>query len=155
MSDRGPFDLLDERRRELHYWMRLTRTLDDQIIALWKQGRGVGGTFNQRGHEAISVGAGLYEELVFRMMLIAVIHTLLVDLAGLRPRTGTGLAILISAVAFTWYHPLTDAAGVVSAPRIAFYFLAGLYFGLVYVWRGFGIVVAVHALYDIITVVWE
>ena len=38
--------------------MRLTRTLDDQIMALWKQGRGVGGTFNQRGHEAISVGAG-------------------------------------------------------------------------------------------------
>lgn len=47
-----------ELRRRLHYWMRLTRTLDDQIIALWKQGRGVGGTFNQRGHEAISVGAG-------------------------------------------------------------------------------------------------
>ncbi|MCY3652936.1 MAG: thiamine pyrophosphate-dependent dehydrogenase E1 component subunit alpha [Acidimicrobiia bacterium] len=44
---------------DLHYWMRLTRTLDNQLIALWKQGRGVGTTFNQRGHEAISVGAGL------------------------------------------------------------------------------------------------
>ena len=42
----------------MHYWMRLTRTLDDQIVSLWKQGRGVGGTFSQRGHEAISVGAG-------------------------------------------------------------------------------------------------
>ncbi len=48
----------DEQRRDLHHWMRLTRTLDDQIAAMWKQGRGVGGTFNQRGHEAISVGAG-------------------------------------------------------------------------------------------------
>ena len=38
--------------------MRLTRALDEQIMALWKQGRGVGGTFNQIGHEAISVGAG-------------------------------------------------------------------------------------------------
>ena len=47
-----------ELRRELHYWMRLTRTLDDRLAALWKQGRGVGGTFNQRGHEAISVGTG-------------------------------------------------------------------------------------------------
>lgn len=43
---------------ELHHWMRLTRTFDDQLISLWKQGRGVGATFNQRGHEAISVGAG-------------------------------------------------------------------------------------------------
>ncbi|MDH3499199.1 MAG: thiamine pyrophosphate-dependent dehydrogenase E1 component subunit alpha [Acidimicrobiia bacterium] len=53
-----PVPLTPYERRDLHYWMRLTRTLDDQIITLWKQGRGVGGTFNQRGHEAISVGAG-------------------------------------------------------------------------------------------------
>lgn len=41
---------------ELYYWMRLTRTFDDQMVAYWKQGRGVGGVFSQRGHEAISVG---------------------------------------------------------------------------------------------------
>lgn len=58
MTDHGELRLSDDRRRDLHYWMRLTRTLDDQIISLWKSGRGVGGTFNQRGHEAISVGAG-------------------------------------------------------------------------------------------------
>jgi len=50
--------LSDDQRRDLHYWMRLTRTLDDQVRAMWLQGRGVGGTFSQRGHEAISVGAG-------------------------------------------------------------------------------------------------
>ena len=43
---------------DLYYWMRLTRTFDERMVALWKQGRGVGGTFSQRGHEAISVGAG-------------------------------------------------------------------------------------------------
>ena len=43
---------------ELYYWMQLTRTFDESMVALWKQGRGVGGTFSQRGHEAISVGAG-------------------------------------------------------------------------------------------------
>ncbi|MCO6452399.1 MAG: thiamine pyrophosphate-dependent dehydrogenase E1 component subunit alpha [Caldilineales bacterium] len=43
---------------EIYYWMRLTRTLDERMLALWKQGRGLGGTFSQRGHEAISVGAG-------------------------------------------------------------------------------------------------
>ncbi|MGQ0733858.1 MAG: thiamine pyrophosphate-dependent dehydrogenase E1 component subunit alpha [Acidobacteriota bacterium] len=37
--------------------MQLTRTLDERVLAYWKQGRGVGGTFSQRGHEAISVGA--------------------------------------------------------------------------------------------------
>ncbi len=43
---------------DLAYWMRLTRTLDDAIVAMWKQGRGVGGTFSGKGHEAIAVGAG-------------------------------------------------------------------------------------------------
>ena len=43
---------------ELYYWMRLTRAFDDRMLSHWKQGRGVGGTFSQRGHEAISVGAG-------------------------------------------------------------------------------------------------
>jgi len=42
---------------DLYYWMRLTRTFDERMLAHWKQGRGVGGTFSQRGHEAIAVGA--------------------------------------------------------------------------------------------------
>lgn len=49
--------LTNEQRLELYYWMILTRIFDENMVALWKQGRGVGGTFSQRGHEAISVGA--------------------------------------------------------------------------------------------------
>jgi len=50
--------LTRDQQLELYYWMRLTRTLDEMAVALWKQGRGVGGMFSQRGHEAISVGSG-------------------------------------------------------------------------------------------------
>ena len=50
--------LTRDQKLELYYWMRLTRTLDEMAVALWKQGRGVGGMFSQRGHEAISVGTG-------------------------------------------------------------------------------------------------
>lgn len=39
--------------------MTLTRAFDDAMVAMWKQGRGVGGAFSQRGHEAISVAAGM------------------------------------------------------------------------------------------------
>lgn len=55
MSENG---LMHDQKLELYYWMRLTRTLDEMAVALWKQGRGVGGMFSQRGHEAISVGTG-------------------------------------------------------------------------------------------------
>lgn len=100
---------------------------------------------------AISLGAGLYEELMFRMMLIAVLHTLLVDVGRLSYNAGAGIAVVIAAGAFAWYHPLHTPAGQLSMQKLAFFFLAGLYFGAVYVTRGFGIVVGVHALYDVIT----
>ncbi len=95
---------------------------------------------------AISIGAGLYEELMFRMLLIAVLHTLLVDVGKLNSTLGAVIAIVVSASAFTIYHP---SAGLGSG---VFFFVAGLYFGGVYVVRGFGIVVGVHAIYDIIMV---
>jgi pyruvate dehydrogenase E1 component alpha subunit len=46
-----------DQQLDFYYWMCLTRIFDERMIALWKQGRGVGGTFSQRGHEAIGVGA--------------------------------------------------------------------------------------------------
>lgn len=39
--------------------MTLTRAFDEAMVAMWKQGRGLGGAFSQRGHEAISVAAGM------------------------------------------------------------------------------------------------
>jgi hypothetical protein len=95
---------------------------------------------------AISIGAGLYEELMFRMLLIAVLHTLLVDVMKASHHLGAAIAIIVSAALFTWYHPLGH-----SFQRLIFFFIAGVYFGSVYVTRGFGIVVGTHALYDIIT----
>jgi hypothetical protein len=59
---------------------------------------------------------------------------------------GATIAVLVSAAAFTLYHQRH------AWPEVTFFFLAGVYFGAIYVVRGFGIVVGVHALYDIITV---
>lgn len=50
--------LTRDQQLTLYYWMCLTRVFDENMVALWKQGRGLGGTFSQRGHEATSVGTG-------------------------------------------------------------------------------------------------
>ena len=44
---------------EAHYWMRLTRALDDRGTFLHKQSRIIGGFFSQIGHEALSVAAAM------------------------------------------------------------------------------------------------
>lgn len=51
--------MTSERRIEGYGWMSLTRAFDDAMVSMWKQGRGVGGAFSQRGHEAIAVAAGM------------------------------------------------------------------------------------------------
>ncbi len=100
---------------------------------------------------ALSIGAGLYEELVFRMLVVFVVHTLLVDVLRFQDGWGSTIAILVSALLFTFYHPAVwGVDGYPSLGRMTFYFIAGLWFGLLYVLRGFGIVVAVHAFYDMV-----
>ncbi|NCC31886.1 MAG: thiamine pyrophosphate-dependent dehydrogenase E1 component subunit alpha [Chloroflexia bacterium] len=52
-------ELTADKLMEAHYWMRLTRALDDRGTFLHKQSKIVGGYFSQIGHEALSVAAGM------------------------------------------------------------------------------------------------
>lgn len=47
----------DAQRLELYYWMRLTRTLEERLVALYKQTKVVGGLFRSLGQEADAVGS--------------------------------------------------------------------------------------------------
>ena len=53
-----PSDRLSrEQKLELYYWMRLTRTLEERLVALYRQTKVVGGLFRSLGQEADAVGA--------------------------------------------------------------------------------------------------
>lgn len=92
----------------------------------------------------IAIGAGLYEEMLFRLIGMALIHFILADLIGVPNRWATVGAVVLSAVAFAAYHhPAQPGAW-------ATYILSGTYLGTVYAMRGFGIVVGTHALYDVL-----
>lgn len=111
------------------------------------------GALDVFGKVTMSIGAGIYEELVFRMILLALLHAVLVDLFRIEAKWGTTIAVVGSAVLFALYHPLRDSTGVVLWQRAAFFAIAGLYFGVVYIVRGFGIAVGAHSAYDIAVVV--
>jgi TPP-dependent pyruvate/acetoin dehydrogenase alpha subunit len=49
--------LTDDRKRELCYYMRLTRECDNTILRLYKQGKIVGGAYTGNGNEATAVGS--------------------------------------------------------------------------------------------------
>lgn len=105
------------------------------------------------GRAAISIGAGLYEELLFRMVAIALVHLIAADLLRMKDYPARVIAVVVSAIAFGLYHDVATATGGIDWPRLAVLVFAGLYFGALYVARGFGIVVGVHALYDLTVLV--
>ncbi|MDB4876330.1 MAG: dehydrogenase component [Gemmatimonadetes bacterium] len=46
-----------EQLLDLYYWMRLTRTLEERLVALYRQTKVVGGLFRSLGQEADAVGS--------------------------------------------------------------------------------------------------
>lgn len=56
---------------QMYYFLRLTRTLEDRITALYRQGRIVGGVYTGNGMEAIAVG---YASALERDDIIAPFH---------------------------------------------------------------------------------
>ncbi|MFO0833292.1 MAG: CPBP family intramembrane glutamic endopeptidase [Phycisphaerales bacterium] len=100
----------------------------------------------------LALGAGIYEELVFRLVLISLVHAVLVDMLRLKDATGFIAGALASALAFTFYHNLrAPGSGDISLRLTLIYFGAGLFFSTLFIKRGFGVAVATHALYDLIT----
>ncbi|MEM6757408.1 MAG: CPBP family intramembrane glutamic endopeptidase [Planctomycetota bacterium] len=97
-----------------------------------------------------SLGAGLYEELVFRLVAIAAVHALFLSLLRVKEPWSALIAIAVSSVLFALYH--FDDRAAFDAGRFAFYTVAGVYLAGVYLLRGFGIVVACHAIYDVVVV---
>jgi TPP-dependent pyruvate/acetoin dehydrogenase alpha subunit len=55
--EEGDVDLSETQRLELYYWMRLTRSLEERLVNLYRQTKVVGGLFRSLGQEADAVGS--------------------------------------------------------------------------------------------------
>ena len=96
----------------------------------------------------VSLGAGLYEELLFRVLLVAVLSALGLKL-GWRKPVAIGVAVVGSALIFSAFHYVGPLGDVLTVPSFTFRAIAGLLLSGLYVARGFGVVVWTHALYDV------
>ena len=105
------------------------------------------------------IGAGIYEELIFRLILICLLMMLFQDVIGLEHKNSIILSVLISAALFSAHHHIVFVNGqfALTAPfnRTVFGFrtIAGIYFAVLFAIRGFGITAGTHAFYDIIATV--
>ena len=95
------------------------------------------------------LGAGIYEEFLFRLCLLP-LCLLLFRLLRLDARRAAFLAILTTSVGFALAHHIGPDAEPVALFRFTFRTLAGMFFAGLFVLRGFGVTVGTHAAYDIL-----
>jgi hypothetical protein len=96
----------------------------------------------------VSLGAGLYEELVFRVLLVGGITGIGLALGWKRP-LALGVAVVGSALVFSGFHYVGPLGDTLTVSSFTFRAVAGLLLSGLYVFRGFGITAWAHALYDI------
>ncbi len=100
---------------------------------------------------ALSIGAGLYEELLFRVLLVGglalVFRLLLADQGSAYP-----LAAFLGAALFSLAHYVGPLGDPFTLPSFTFRFTFGLALNVLFLWRGFGVAAWTHALYDVMVV---
>jgi hypothetical protein len=96
----------------------------------------------------LSLGAGLYEELLFRVLLVSGLA------AGARVAFGWGVkaagvfATLVGALIFSAFHYIGPFGDPFRLTSFTFRAISGVAFSALYLTRGFGITAWTHSLYD-------
>lgn len=97
----------------------------------------------------ISLGAGIYEELLFRVILVSGLAWLARRVFGWKATAAGLFAVLLGALIFSAFHYIGPYGDRLSLGSFAFRTVAGLLFSTLYLVRGFGITAWTHALYDV------
>jgi membrane protease YdiL (CAAX protease family) len=109
------------------------------------------------------VGAGIYEEALFRLMLLPAVWGLLRG-CGCTNRVSIVVAVIVTSLVFSAAHYQIDM--VLAGHRVTTSFgepfawssflfrsLAGATFSSLFLLRGFGVTAGAHAMYDLFTLV--
>ncbi|HLX62010.1 MAG TPA: CPBP family glutamic-type intramembrane protease [Planctomycetota bacterium] len=94
-------------------------------------------------------GAGVFEELVFRVMLLGLLMLVLTRLLHMEHAYAAAWSVALGAIIFSAFHHMGGGERFEWNAFIQRFF-AGLYFSAIYFNRSFGVAAASHALYDIL-----
>ena len=97
----------------------------------------------------LSIGAGIYEEFVFRVLALTGLVIIFIRIFHIKPAPAIFTATIFSSCAFAIFHYIGPGKDLFNVHSFLFRLLAGLVFGVLYVLRGFGIAAYVHTFYDL------
>jgi len=97
----------------------------------------------------VSLGAGIYEELLLRVLLVGTLAWAARRVLGWNPLAAGVLATVLGALIFSAFHYLGPYGDRLELGSFIFRVIAGVMFSGLYLLRGFGITAWTHALYDV------
>ena len=95
------------------------------------------------------LGAGIYEEFLFRLCLLPVLFGLF-RAGGMTRGASIACSILISSLFFSLAHYIGRAGDPFEISSFLFRTVAGIFFSVLFFFRGFGITVGTHASYNLL-----
>ena len=96
----------------------------------------------------LAIGAGIWEELLFRIGAIGMIMFILKQIIGYSGTFSVVIAIFCAAGLFSLFHYLGPFGDVFTYKSFILRAIAGIFLGALYIFRGFGITVYTHIFYD-------
>ena len=101
----------------------------------------------------VSLGAGIYEELLFRVVLVSALAFVGQRLLKLRTVPAGVFAVITGAFIFSGFHYVGPYGDPLEAGSFVFRMIGGIVFSAMFLLRGFGITAWTHALYDVLLLV--
>ena len=111
----------------------------------------IGKTITQQ--VTLAVGAGIYEEFLFRVMLISGLTGIIGFVFLWSDKVRKAAALIIAAGIFSAFHFVGDYGDFFSMELFLLRFFAGIVLGILYIARGFGITAYAHSIYDLIVLI--
>ena len=97
----------------------------------------------------VSLGAGIYEELLFRVVLVSALAFFAARVLKLRAIPAGVFAVVVGAFIFSAFHYVGPYGDPLELQSFVYRMVGGLVFSAMYLLRGFGITAWTHALYDV------
>ena len=102
----------------------------------------------------LAIGAGIYEEFVFRVLLISGLAILFGLIFNWGEFGKTFLSVIISSAIFSIFHFFGSYGDTFSFSLFFVRFIAGIFLAMIYIFRGFGITAYAHSIYDLFVLVY-
>jgi len=95
------------------------------------------------------LGAGIYEELLFRLILLSSVAWAL-KRAGVKPRASIVTAVVLVSLLFSAAHHVGPQGYPFNSFGFLFRTVAGVFFSILFICRGYGIAAGSHAGYNLL-----